>query len=44
MTSPRRFERDLPAILGDLYLAGTPDYRDDLVRQTARVQIGRAHV
>jgi Tol biopolymer transport system component len=38
MTSPRRFEQDLPALLGDLYLAGTPDYRDDLVRQTARVR------
>jgi Tol biopolymer transport system component len=35
MTSPRRFERDLPALLGDLYVAGMPDYRDDLVRQTA---------
>lgn len=38
MTSPRRFESDLPALLGDVYLAGTPDYRDDLVRQTARVR------
>jgi len=38
MTSPRRFESDLPALLADLYLAGTPDYRDDLVRQTARVR------
>ena len=37
MTSPRRFEQDLPAILADLYLAGTPDYRDDLVRQVDRV-------
>ena len=36
MTSPRRFEQDLPALLGDLYLAGTPVYRDDLVRQVAR--------
>ena len=35
MTSPRRFEQDLPALLGDLYVAGMPDYRDDLVRQTA---------
>ena len=32
MTSPRRFEQDLPALLADLYLAATPDYRDDLVR------------
>lgn len=37
MTSPRRFESDLPALLADLYLAGTPNYRDDLVRQTARM-------
>lgn len=36
MTSPRRFERDLPALLGDLYLAGTPVYRDDLVQLVAR--------
>ena len=35
MTSPRRFEQDMPALLADLYLAGTPDYRDDLVRQIA---------
>ena len=38
MTSPRRFESDLPALLADLYLAGTPDYRDDLVQQTARMR------
>jgi dipeptidyl aminopeptidase/acylaminoacyl peptidase len=38
MTSPRRLEQDLPALLVDLYLAGTPNYRDDLVRQTARVR------
>jgi dipeptidyl aminopeptidase/acylaminoacyl peptidase len=38
MTTPRRFEQDLPALLADLYLAGTPDYRDDIVRQTARVR------
>lgn len=36
MTSPRRFEQDLPALLADLYLAGTPDYRDDIVRRIAR--------
>jgi hypothetical protein len=35
MTSTRRFEQDLPALLEDLYVNGTPDYRDDLVRQTA---------
>jgi Tol biopolymer transport system component len=38
MTTPRHFESDLPALLTDLYLAGTPDYRDDLVRQTALVR------
>ena len=38
MTSPRRFEQDLPALLAGLYLAGTPDYRDDIVQQTARVR------
>ena len=38
MTSPGRFEQDLPALLADLYLAGTPDYRDDVVRQVARVR------
>jgi len=38
MTSPQRFEQDLPALLEGLYLAGTPDYRDDLVRQVARVR------
>jgi len=35
MTSPRRFEQDVPALLAELYLAGIPDYRDDLVRQVA---------
>ena len=38
MTSARRFEQDLPALLDDLYVAGMPDYRDDLVRQTARIR------
>jgi hypothetical protein len=38
MTSPRRFEHDLPVLLADLYFAGTPDYRDDLVQQVARVR------
>ncbi|HEX7346904.1 MAG TPA: hypothetical protein VF253_08940, partial [Candidatus Limnocylindrales bacterium] len=36
MTSPRRFDGELPALLGELYLAGTPVYRDDLVQQIAR--------
>jgi len=35
MTSARRFDQDVPALLADLYLAGTPDYRDDLVRKVA---------
>ena len=38
MTSTRRFEQDLPALLDDLYLAGTPDYRDDLVHRTAAIR------
>jgi dipeptidyl aminopeptidase/acylaminoacyl peptidase len=38
MTSPRRFEQDLPALLAETYLAGIPDYRDDLFRQTARTR------
>jgi len=36
MTAEQRFERALPAILDDLYLGPTPDYRDDLLWQTAR--------
>jgi Tol biopolymer transport system component len=35
MTSPRRFEQALPALLADLYVGGMPDYRDDLLRSTA---------
>jgi dipeptidyl aminopeptidase/acylaminoacyl peptidase len=31
MTASRRFEQDLPALIADTYLAGTPDYRDDLI-------------
>lgn len=38
MTSARRFEQDLPALLDDLYVAGMPDYRDDLVRRTAAIR------
>jgi Tol biopolymer transport system component len=38
MTSARRFEQDLPALLDDLYVAGMPDYRDDLVRRTAVIR------
>ena len=36
MTSDRRFEHDLPDLLGDLYLGPTPDYRDDILRLVAR--------
>jgi len=36
MTLDERFERTLPTILDDLYLGPTPDYRDDLLWQTAR--------
>lgn len=35
MTSARRFEQDVPALLDDLYVTGLPDYRDDLLRATA---------
>jgi Tol biopolymer transport system component len=38
MTSPRRFEQDISALLADLYVAGAPTYRDDLVQQVARVR------
>jgi Tol biopolymer transport system component len=38
MTSPRRFEQDVPALLADMYLAGMPDYRDDLVQRVARTR------
>lgn len=38
MTTPRPFEHDLPLLLEELYLAGTPDYRDDLFRRTARTR------
>jgi Tol biopolymer transport system component len=35
MTTSERFERDVPALLEDLYLGPTPPYRDDLLRRTA---------
>ena len=38
MSSTQRFEQDLPVLLDDLYVAGTPDYRDDIVRQTAAIR------
>jgi Tol biopolymer transport system component len=38
MTSDRRFDRDLPGLLAELAPRATPDYRDDIVRQTARMR------
>jgi Tol biopolymer transport system component len=38
MTTERRFERDLPELLTQLGLGPTPDYRDDIVRQTASMR------
>jgi hypothetical protein len=38
MTVNERFERTLPDVLSDLYLGPTPDYRDDLLWQTARTR------
>jgi hypothetical protein len=35
VTADRRFERDLPDLLADLYLGPAPDYRDDLVQRFA---------
>ncbi len=35
MTTPMRFEHDLPRLLDELYVSGAPDYRDDLVRRIA---------
>ena len=31
MTTEARFERQLPAILEDLYLGPSPDYRDEVL-------------
>jgi Tol biopolymer transport system component len=38
MTSERRFEQDLPALLAEVGLGPLPDYRDDIVRQTATLR------
>jgi Tol biopolymer transport system component len=35
MTAPLRFDQDLPILIDDVYVTGTPDYRDDLVRRIA---------
>jgi dipeptidyl aminopeptidase/acylaminoacyl peptidase len=37
MTSERRFEQDLPKLLAQLAHEATPDYRNDIVQQTARM-------
>ena len=38
MTSERRFEQDLPALLGDLYLGPVPSYRDDVLATASRTR------
>lgn len=38
MTSERRFEQDLPNLFEQLALGPTPDYRDHIVQQTARMR------
>jgi hypothetical protein len=38
MTSDRRFEQELPGLLDQLAYGPLPDYRDDIVRQTARTR------
>jgi Tol biopolymer transport system component len=38
MTSDRRFELDLPDLLAELAPRAKPDYRDDIVRQTAHMR------
>src|SRR5690349_19900526 len=38
MTVDARFERELPAILEDLYLGPAPDYRTDVLATAVRVR------
>jgi Tol biopolymer transport system component len=38
MSSDRRFEQDLPALLDDLYMGPLPTYRDDILKQAARTR------
>ena len=38
MTSDRRFEQELPALLDHLYMGPMPTYRDNVLRQTARTR------
>ena len=41
MTTEARFERQLPAILEDLYLGPTPDYRDEVLAAATARDSGR---
>ncbi|HZM72792.1 MAG TPA: hypothetical protein VFC71_05400 [Candidatus Polarisedimenticolia bacterium] len=38
MTSDRRFEQDLPELLAQLAYGSTPEYRDHVVQETARMR------
>ena len=38
MTAETRFDRDLPAILEDLYLGPSPDYRDEVMAAAVRTR------
>ena len=38
MSTDRRFERDLPESLRDLYLGPSPDYRYDVLARTSRMR------
>ncbi len=38
MSSDRRFEQDLPALLDDLFVGPMPTYRDHILQQTARTR------
>jgi Tol biopolymer transport system component len=38
MTTDRRFERELPSLLEDLYLGPTPEYRNDVLAAATRVR------
>ncbi|HEY8635825.1 MAG TPA: hypothetical protein VIL81_01060, partial [Candidatus Limnocylindrales bacterium] len=38
MTNELRFERQLPAILEDLYLGPSPDYRDEVLAAAVRTR------
>jgi hypothetical protein len=38
MSSERRFEQELPALLDDLYMGQMPSYRDQILQQAARTR------